>query len=151
VDKVEVLKNSELFGELDDEQLGQVAEFCTTGVFEPGETICKQGKKLHKLYIIEDGLVGIFLEMGPMTRRQIRASSNFQTLGWSALLPTRRSGITSVALEKTKVLACDGQQLVNICRTVHDICFNIQGGLLKVVLGRLDNAYVQLMGVTADI
>ena len=151
MNKLEVLEKSDLFGGLDNEQLSLVAELCTSEVFESGETICKQGKKLDKLYIIEDGLAGVFLELGPTTRRQIRASSRFETFGWSALLPSRRSGTTSVALERTKVLACDGQELVNLCRSNHDICFKVQGGLLQVVLGRLDNAYVQLMGVTCEV
>ncbi len=95
--------------------------------------------------------MGIFLELGPTTRRQIQAASDFDTFGWSALLPSRRTSATSVALEKTKVFACNGEELLNLCLSNHEICFEIQKGLLQTVMERLDHAYAQLMGVTCEV
>ena len=39
MDKVEVLKRSDVFHELNDEQLHLVADLCTAEVFEPGIVI----------------------------------------------------------------------------------------------------------------
>ncbi|PQP32744.1 hypothetical protein C6A36_02865, partial [Desulfobacteraceae bacterium SEEP-SAG10] len=58
---------------------------------------------------------------------------------------------TTVAIEKTRVLAFHGQELLNLCLSNLEIGFEIQRGLLQVVLERLDHAYVQLMGVTCQI
>jgi len=74
MDKLEVLKRSDLFRELNDEQLGLMAEMCTCEVYEPGTIICKQNQMLDKLYIIEEGLVGIILEPGPLSQRQLKAA-----------------------------------------------------------------------------
>lgn len=151
MDKLEVLKKSDLFGGLDNDQLSQVEKLCTPEVFELGKTICRQDERLDKLYIIEEGLVGICLELGPTTRRQIQTAADFETFGWSAIMPPRRNSATSVALEKTRVLVCNGQGLLDLCLSNPKVGFEIQRGLVRVVLERLDHAYTQLMGVTCEV
>ncbi|MFH1002830.1 MAG: cyclic nucleotide-binding domain-containing protein [Chloroflexota bacterium] len=146
-----VLKKADLFSGLDEAQIRQVEKFCTQEVYKAGDTICRQGRKLDKLYIIEDGLVGIFLELGPTTRRQILTAGNLEAFGWSAIIPGRRNSATDIALEETRVLACEGQQLLDLCISNPKIGFEIQRGIVRAVLGRLDHAYTQLMGVTCQI
>ena len=151
MNKIDVLKKADLFSGLDDAQLRQIEQFCTPEVYQAGEVICRQGRKLKTLYIIEDGLVGIFLELGPATRRQIQAAANLETFGWSAIIPGRRNSATDIALEETRVLACDGQQLLDLCVNDTEIGFEIQRGIVRAVLERLDHAYTQLMGVTCQV
>jgi len=86
VDKLEVLKRSELFRELNDEQLSVVEKMCTARVFETGTVICKQGRIEEEAYVIEEGLIAIILEVGPMAQRQVQAASNFEAFGWSAMI-----------------------------------------------------------------
>ena len=49
MDKLEVLRRSDVFHYLDDEDLKTVAEMCTEEVFEAGKTICRQDKESDKL------------------------------------------------------------------------------------------------------
>ena len=46
--KLEVLKKSDLFRELDDEQLGLIENMCTAEVYEPGMIIHRQNTMLKK-------------------------------------------------------------------------------------------------------
>ena len=66
--KLEVLKRCPFVRELDDEQLKIMADMAYVEEFEVGESLCKQGRTQEKIYLIEEGLVGIYLEVGPMSR-----------------------------------------------------------------------------------
>lgn len=148
--KLEVLKRCPFVRELDDEQLKIMADMASTEVFEVGESLARQGRTQGKIYLIEDGLVGLYLEMGPMTHRQIQSASNFEIVGWSAMLPPYRSTTTAKAIETTKVLAFNGEELVNLCQTHPMIGCKVHRGLASVIAVRLHHAFTQLMGVTAQ-
>jgi len=148
--KVDVLKNCCLVKELDDEQFNKVADMCTEETFEVGEHLGRQGRNLDRIYVIVDGLVGIYLELGPMYKRQLQSASNCEVVCWEALIPPYRSTSTGIAIEKTKVLAFDGKALLNLCSTNPSIGCRLGRGVASVVANRLHAAYTQLMGVTAQ-
>ena len=148
MDKLEVLRRSDVFHYLDENDLRALLEMCTAEVFEPGTIICKQDKEQVKLYVVEDGLVSILLELGPTDKRQIQAASNFECIGWSASIPPYRCTCTVKVLEKTKVLAFDGIELRNLVYTNPKLCAEIAGGVAYVISQRLRAAFTQLMGVT---
>jgi CRP-like cAMP-binding protein len=150
MNKLEVLKKSELFRDLDSEQLSVVEKMCTPMVFEPGAILCKQAKKEENIYVIEEGLVGIFLELGPLTQRQVQAASNFDVVGWSAVIEPRIATATAKAIEKTKVLAFNGQALYELSSTNPAIGSRVSWGVTRIVATRLHNAFSQLLGVTSQ-
>ena len=147
MDKLEVLRRSDVFHYLDDEDLKTVAEMCTAEVFEAGKTIFRQDHENEKLYVIEDGLVSVLLELGPTDKRQIQAASNYECFGWSASIPPYRSVCTVKAMEKTKVLAFNGKDLRNLVYTNPKLCAEIAGGVAYVISQRLRESFSQLMGV----
>ena len=150
MDKLEILRKSELFRNLDDEQLSLVEKMCTSEVFEPGAIICKQDSKLDRILVIEDGLVGIILEVGPLSQRQVQAASNFEVIGWSALIEPYVCTATARAIEKTKVLALNGRDLGKLFRAEPDIMYKVGSAVACVVAKRLRHAYTQLLGVTSQ-
>jgi len=150
MNKVEILKKSPISRELDDEQIKIIAEIGSEEVFEVGESLAKQGRVQEKLYLIVDGLVGLYLELGPMTHRQLQAASNLEVICWSAMLPPYRSRATVKALETTRVLAFDGKELSKVCETYPMIGYKLHRILASVIVERLEHAFTQLMGVTAQ-
>ncbi|MFC1906452.1 cyclic nucleotide-binding domain-containing protein, partial [Chloroflexota bacterium] len=117
MNKVQVLNNSPIFQGLDGDQINIIAEICSEEVFEVGESLARQGRVLEKLYLIVDGLVGLYLELGPMMHRQLQAASNFEVICWSAMLPPYRSRMTVIAIETTKVLVFNAKELSKVCET----------------------------------
>ena len=148
--KLEVLKRCPFVRELDDEQLKVMADMASVEVFEVGESLCKQGRTQEKIFLIEDGLVGLYLELGPVTHRQIQSASNFEVVGWSAMLPPYRCTTTAKAIETTKVLTFRGKELVKLCESNPIIGCKVHRGLASVIAVRLHHAFTQLMGVTAQ-
>lgn len=148
--KLEVLKRCPFVRELNDEQLSKMVEICDREVFEVGENLSKQGRTQEKIYLIEEGLVGIYLELGPMNQRQLQSASNYEVIGWSAMLPPYRSSATVKAIETTKVLSFGGKKLNNLCDKYPEIGYKVNRGLASVIAVRLHHAFTQLMGVTAQ-
>ena len=150
MEKIEVLKRCPMFRELDEEQLKIIADMAIIEVYEVGESLGKQGRSQEKAFVVEDGLVGIYLELGPMMHRQIQAASNFELVCWSAILPPHRMYTTVRAIETTKVLAFNGKELAQLCQTHPPIGCKMHRSVAQTVANRLNSAYTQLMGVTAQ-
>jgi CRP/FNR family cyclic AMP-dependent transcriptional regulator len=148
MERIEVLKRSDIFHYLDENELRVIEKMCTPEVFEAGTTICKQDREENKIYVIEEGLVSILLELGPTDKRQIQAASNFECIGWSATVPPFHCTATAKALEKTKALSFDGRELRNLIYTNPKLCAEIAGGVAYVISQRLRASFTQLMGVT---
>jgi CRP-like cAMP-binding protein len=151
MDKLEVLKRSDLFRELTNEQLKLIAEMCTPEVYEPGNIIHRQNNILDNLRIIEEGLVALVLELGPLSHRQLTTATNFETFGWSAVVPPHMATTTAKALEKTRVLAFKGQDILNLCETNCRVGCIVYRGVARVVADRLQASFIQCLGVTAQV
>ncbi len=147
MDRIEVLRRSDIFHYLEEDELRVVEKMCTPEVFEAGTIICKQDREEEKIYVIEEGLVSILLELGPTDKRQIQAASNFECIGWSATIPPFHCTATAKALERTKALAFNGRELRNLIYTNPKLCAEIAGGVAYVISQRLRAAFTQLMGV----
>ncbi|MBM4446878.1 MAG: cyclic nucleotide-binding domain-containing protein [Chloroflexi bacterium] len=149
--KFDVLRKCEMFRTLDDKQLREVEKMCDHEEFGAGSIICKQGCKEQKLYVIENGTVGIILEVGPLAQRQVQAVTDYEAFGWSAMLDPYICTATVKALESTKVLTFDGQELSALCITKPEIGCRVSRGIARVVATRLRQAYAQLLGVTSQV
>ena len=148
MEPIEVLKRSDLFRHMNDDQLKMIAKMCIPLVYEAGSIIHKQGAVADKMYVIEEGLVGIILEVGPMAQRQVQAAADFESFGWSSMTEPYTWSATAKALEKTTVFACDGHELEDLCSTRPEIGNQVHKALAHLVGERLRQAYVQLLGVT---
>jgi CRP-like cAMP-binding protein len=150
MNKIEVLKRSDLFRELDDEHLALVAEIGTQQVFDAGTIIYKQGSSGEQIHVIEEGLVGIILEVGPLAQRQVQAAANFESFGWSAMIPPYTRTATVKAIEHTKVIVFNGRELATFCTAHGEVGFKIMQAVARVIAERLRQAYIQLLGVTDE-
>lgn len=150
MDKLEVVRKSDLFGELGADQLRVIQKMGTEESFEPGQIICKQGCKLDKVYIIANGLVGIVREVGPLYERQVQSASNFELVGWSGLIEPHICTATIKALKKTTVLAFSTKKLTDLFVTNPEIGCKVYKAVAKLIATRLHNAFIQLLGVTAQ-
>jgi CRP/FNR family transcriptional regulator, cyclic AMP receptor protein len=148
VKRIEVLKRSELFRDLDDEQLALIEKMCTAKEFGAGTVVCKQGVIGENTFVIEEGLVAIILEVGPLAQRQIQTATNYETFGWSAMIEPYVSTTTVKALEKTSVLAFNGRELCSLCNHDPETGCKICRAVARVIGERLRQAYIQLLGVT---
>jgi CRP-like cAMP-binding protein len=145
---IDVLRKSDIFHYLNEDELKEVEKMCTRQVFEAGKVICRQDAEQEKLYVIEEGLVSIILELGPTDKRQIQTASNYECFGWSAAIPPFRAVATAKTAEKTTVLVFNGKELRELVDTNPELCAKIAGGVAYVIAQRLRTAFTQLVGVS---
>lgn len=150
MDKIEVLKRSDVFRELNDDQLNAIVGLSTVETLEPGTVIYHQNAILDKIRVIEEGLVAILLELGPLSQRQVTAATNFETIGWSAMVPPYLATTTGKAIEKTRVITFSGHELLHFCEHNGEIGTLIYRGIARVVAERLHAAFMQCVGVTTS-
>ncbi len=150
MEKIEVLKRSDLFRTLDDDELGLVAAIGEELEFDAGAIICKQGPLLDRIYVIKEGAVAIILEVGPMAERQVQAATQFESLGWVAMIPPYPCTATAKTLEKTKLIGFGRDELYGLCTAKPEVGFKVLQALACVMSGRLRQAYTQLLGVTGS-
>jgi CRP-like cAMP-binding protein len=146
MEKFEVLKKSDVFRYLDEDELGVVEKMCTIEVFKPGDIIFRQDGEADKIYVIEEGLVSLCLELGPTDKRQIQAASNFECFGWAAMIPPFQRLNMAKAIEKTSALVFNAKELRNLVNTNPKLGVGIADGIAYVMSRRLKAAFHQLMG-----
>jgi len=148
--KFDVLKRCSMVRDLSDEQLKTIAKLAKEETYEVGELLVKQGRTAEKLFLIEDGLVGIYLELGPITHRMLQAASEFEVVGWTSMLPPYRARATAKAIETTRALVLRSKDLIALCEKNPEIGTEIYRGLATLIAMRLTSAFIQLMGVTSQ-
>jgi CRP/FNR family transcriptional regulator, cyclic AMP receptor protein len=145
---VRVLERSGLLFEADTARMNILFKIGIEVEYEPGEVIIFEGQEAEKLYVIEEGLVAIILGLVVGQERRIQTASNSDVIGWSAIVPPYRHRFMVRAIEKTKVLAFDSQELRRLMRTDWDLGYSIYTGITRVIADRLDNTLLQLIGIT---
>lgn len=145
---VDIMKKSDVFSRLSDEDLKEVAKLCRREEFDAGTFIFKQDTASTDLYIVEEGLVSTMLELGPTDRRQIQGIAEYGSFSWTSVIPPYHHVTTAKAIENTKVLAFDGKQLRDLINTNPRLCAEVISGIAFVISQKLRMSFTQLMGVT---
>ena len=138
----EIIKNSELFWNLTDEQIDKLAPMATEQTFAAGQRIFTEGEPLPNFYILSKGKVALEIEIriGSRTKRQavIDVIGNNGFLGWSTFLnlPASMSG---TAIETCQLLAFDGEKVRRLCQEDTESGYKIVQELVRLVSNRLSN------------
>jgi len=150
MNRLAVLKKSELFSELDDKELSLIEAMTKPVRAAVGDVICKQGKPEDKIYIVEDGSMAILLEVGPLAQRQVQSACNFEAFGWSAMVEPYISTASVKTTVTSRLLALKADKLRELCRSRPDIGCKVYRAIARIVAKRLHEAYEQLIGVTDE-
>ena len=145
---IEALRQCELFLELNDEELGKIAEICREEIYQPQEMIFEESSVAEDLYILQDGRVAVQIELhsahepsGVVTVEEIRAGRIF---GWSALVKQRRFTASARAQEAVRLIAIKGTDLNALFDRDSHIGFVVMKRLADVISSRLRHTRQQL-------
>lgn len=148
MDKLAVLKKSELFANLDDAELGILETITDFQEVPVGTFICKQGQQENKIYIVENGSMAIILELTPLSHHQVQAVSNYETFGWSSMVEPYICTASVKATVTSNLLTIDAERLRVFCNNRPNTGCKIYRSVARIVAKRLREAYVQLLGVS---
>jgi CRP/FNR family transcriptional regulator, cyclic AMP receptor protein len=131
------LRNVEIFQGLSDEELIIVSRFCIDENVSQGISLCEEGARADKLFILQEGAVSIHFKKG--------ASYTIQTpgkiLGWSFLVPPNRYTASVLTIAPSKLLVIKSPDFYELVHKDAKMGLKIMDNLARVVAGRL-KAYV---------
>lgn len=109
-----------LFAHLDALEIASVMRYLRSRVVEPGEIILQRDAPAHSMYLIASGAVEMELR-----DRKLRLEEG-QFFGVSAILRKERTQATVRALETTRLLVLDGDDLSALMEQNHEIAARVR-------------------------
>jgi len=149
-----ILRLSDLFNEVSDDQLKKLAPFCREEVYEAGAMIFRAGTPSHTIHIVESGSVA--LEMNLKIGRgggsaTIGVVTRGGCIGRSGLMSPYVHTLTGRTLEKTEVIALDARILRRWCEENPDEGCIVMNNAAKVVASRLEHTEATLAHILAVV
>jgi signal transduction histidine kinase len=114
---IERLRHSDLFNELTDVELAQIAQLGREEAYREGDVILTEDAPAEKLFIVEQGRLSLEKKIQLGRRGTVRTTTigivgPGKSSGWSALTPPHIYTSSAVCLEPTRVIAFDSQALL---------------------------------------
>jgi CRP/FNR family transcriptional regulator, cyclic AMP receptor protein len=108
-------------------------------------TIFREGDRHPLVYWIVDGRVGLDMSTGGSAPKLLLTLGSGDLLAWSAILGGRRMTSTAKTIMATRLLAFDADDLIALCRSNHEIGYQVMEHLAQQLAGRLVATRLQLL------
>jgi len=147
MDKVEVLKNVELFEGATEELLTNVSEITTEKTFSLGEMIFQEGEKAEWMYILLEGKVRISIDLTSKPAYITVAMLDEPNLafGWSGIVAPYRYTSTATCEVDTRVLAIPGVEFEELLMKEPQCGCGVMKKLAELISSRLRNSRMVLL------
>ena len=147
MDKVEILRNVELFEGSTDEMLAKVADIAQEKTFALGEMIFQEGEKADWVYFLLNGKVRISIDLTSKPTYVTVAiidECNW-AFGWSGIVAPYRYTATATCEVETSVLAVPGIQFEEIIMNEPNCGCTVMKKLTELISSRLRNSRMTLL------
>lgn len=139
----ETLRSSELFQGLTDEELDKLLPLCQEQFYEAGAVMFCEGAQCGYVQTLKSGKVALETELTISRSAAERATIDVLAEGaafcWSALMEPHILTSSGRCLEKTEIIAVDGQKLKALLDANPQMGYKVANNLVKVVASRLQH------------
>jgi len=139
----EALRASEIFQGMTDEELDKLLPLCQEQLYEAGADMFCEGAQCNFVQTIKSGKVALETELAISRRGAERATIDVLSEGssfcWSALMEPHILTSSGRCLEKTEILALDGEKLKALLDENPQMGYKVANNLVKVVASRLQH------------
>jgi signal transduction histidine kinase len=138
-----VLRESELFKDLSDEELDRITQFAHEVTFEAGDIMFREDDVAEEIYIVSQGKVAI--EMGLHLGGQVRRPATIETVtggytaGWTPLAGARMRIASGRCVVKTTAVALSGEALLRLFEEDNKLGLRMMHKLVNLVCSRLES------------
>ena len=133
MNKIESLRKTELFGQLNEGELRVLAEACVEHRLQKGETLFSAGGEAKGLYVIAKGSLRAFRGNAEGREQIIHVEKAGTTIAEVPVFDDQPYPSTVVAEEESEVLFISKEDVKRLCRTHPAIALSA----LKLLAGRL--------------
>ena len=127
------LRKVEIFQGLSDDELQIAAPFCQEENVPEGITLCEEGARAEKLFILENGAISIRFKKGVNYAVQTPG----KILGWSFLVPPNRYTASAVTITPSQLLVIKSPDFYDLVHRNTKIGLKIMDNLAQIVSSRL--------------
>ena len=139
----EALKYSEAFHNLTDAELDKLLPLCQEQFYEQGTEMFCEGVQCNYVLTLKSGKVALETELAISRSSVERATIDVLSPGasfcWSALMEPHVLTSSGRCLEKTEIIALDGNKLKALLNENPQIGYKVANNLVRVVASRLEN------------
>jgi signal transduction histidine kinase len=138
-----ILRLSDLFNGLSDDQFKTLVGFCREEVYEAGIILFREGDLCDTIYIVASGSLALEMKLqiglneGSVT---IGVVSRGGCVGHSGLKSPYRHTMTGRTLERTEVITLDSRILRRWCEENPEAGFRVMTNVAKVIASRLEHS-----------
>ncbi len=141
--RVELLRRSDIFGELDAGELVRLAALFHETSFAEGETVFAEGEPARQLIIVAQGKLALEkkIQLGRSTAQRARTATTGyvgagKAAGWSSLTPPHIYTTAAIAIEPTRAIVADGAQLRAYLERNPAVGFQVMGKVAELIGSR---------------
>ena len=113
--------------------------------YNTDDFIFQQDDEAKNLYIVEDGLVGMIVQLRPNTRLTVATESKGGAFGWAALLPPNSHSAAAKCFQPSEIIALSGEKLRDLCYLELDMGVRFMEGLARFIVERLNNTNLVML------
>lgn len=140
----ETLKTSQMFSELEDEDLHKILPLCHEEQYAKGSLIFCKGDEAKTVYVLKDGKVRLRYEICPQPDAcqdtAILLDKPGDVICWSALVKPRRLTARAHCISDVRVIAIDGTGMNELMEQDNYIGFAVMKELAGLISQRLKEA-----------
>jgi len=148
------LRGVDIFAGLSDEDLGEIAQFCTLRTYKAGEYCAVQGKTTDELLIVNGGKVVIEMRVEvPRYSHTVTVATLTRgcVCAWSALVPPHVLTASVKCVENSPMIAIKDSDLRRLCGAKPVMDATVMRNLAGVISSRLRDSHTQLTRLCAEI
>jgi len=139
----EALKSSELFHNLTDDEMDKLIPLCHEQIYEQGAVMFCEGEQCSYVQALKSGKVALETEFAISRSSVERATIDVLYPGasfcWSALMEPNVLTCSGRCLEKTEIIALDGNKLKALLNEYPQMGYKVANNLVRVVASRLES------------
>ncbi len=138
-----IVKEIELFKDIDYEVINKIAEICSEENYEKGTVLFEKGQEADRLYILEAGTINLVIQNGGTLTYSLKDPG--EIIGWSCMVEAGAYTASGICATDVRAVKIEKQMLDKIFSLHPDAGLKILKRLAGVVSRRLSNAYRDLL------
>jgi CRP-like cAMP-binding protein len=146
---IQMLKRSEVFMGLDDDDLQRIADLPSwqRNILKEGEHVFNEKDKASHFYILEEGEIRLFVTLhneraGEMTQVPVDTITRGDVFGWSSLVFPHTLTMTAICVKQSTVLGVAGSELGLLMDNNNALGYEVMKGLIRIISSRLRDLLV---------
>ncbi len=135
-----LLKNSQLFAGLDEEEIATIAKICSEQSFKSGQKIFKEGDPGDRLYIVSEGEVRISRDVPGSGEEALAVLKPGACFGEMAVFDRSERSTDAIANVDCKLVAIARPDFETLMDVNRDLAYKVLWSVVRLLCGRLRTA-----------